>query len=123
MKRTSLIHLLAAALLLLAGSTASLSQSIDFKVGSLHVRATAVSETVFRMSVNDGNQPAERKTAFLDPSREAKEGVGRLSESKGTRSITTSAGELQIDPIDGTYALRDATGYPLARFAPIAIPL
>lgn len=95
--------------------------AVNIVVGGMHVTASAISPDTFRINVNANGPAKPIASVYLDPKR-ADASVGQLTEARGRRRITTSAGVLDIDPAMGTYSLLDAHGNVLIPPAPIATP-
>lgn len=104
-------------MLLVAGSAAG-AQTVDLSTGALRIHAAVVSPSMFRISVNARGEATPLKSIFLDPNfTPATE--GNVHENGTVRSISTSAGELQLDTKAGTLSLRDGQGKVLIPPAPI----
>jgi alpha-glucosidase len=119
------LHL--ASVALIAGSGIGKAQTIDTAVGGIRIRATAVSDSVFRISMNAAGEASPVKSIFLDPNVKWKS-VGKAAQTGTQRSIKTNGGELRIDTADGSYSLLDARGRVIVPPAPLveiakAIPM
>ncbi len=83
------------------------AEELTATVGKLNVRATAVSSSVFRISVGPDATPI--RSEYLDPASKPGD-VGKVVDAGGHRRLTTAAGTLDVDPAAGTYTLLDASG-------------
>jgi alpha-glucosidase len=110
----------ATALLALAVATAR-GESLDLTVGRTPVRATAISPTVFRLSVGpEGGTAGPRSSTFVDADLHPGDVGRRGPAAAGHQRLTTDAGALDVDTAAGTWSLLDAHGVVLTPPAPIA---
>ena len=105
--------------ILMAVSAGANAQAIDLTLPGMKVRAAAVADTIFRISVNAAGEPAPRQSIYLDPDHPLTP-IGRAETAGNVVSITTSAGVLRFDKTAGTYTLLDAKGAMLIPPTPIA---
>ena len=111
------LALAAAAALFVARSAAA--DVLTFNAGPAGVAVTAVSPSVFRVSVNPTGPASPIASDYLDPA--AKPGdVGRLTTAAdGHRRLSTDRGAIDVDPAAGTFSLLDAKGGVLTPPAPL----
>ena len=87
-------------------------------VGNASVHVTAVSPSVFRVSVNADGVASPIPSGYLDPTSKAGD-VGHLSDARGHRRLTTSAGTLDVDTATGMFSLLDGHGAVLTPAVPL----
>ncbi len=105
----------------LVRATPARAESIDFTAGRVAVRCTAVSPTVFRVSLNAARGPAvPRESLFIDPAFHPGDLGRRTLAGGGHLQLRTDAGTLDVDPAAGTWSLLDARGDVLVPPAPVA---
>ncbi|MDB5326404.1 MAG: yicI 2 [Phycisphaerales bacterium] len=107
--------------LLLASAAVARTPGVQWSAGAAAAEAAAVSDSIFRISVNANGPAAQMESIYLDPAR-APEIGGAVADDGDTKSIKTAAGELRIDTKGGRYMLADATGKTIIPWALLVAP-
>jgi alpha-glucosidase len=85
------------------------AESITLSADKANVHITAISPSIFRISVNANGNAAPLQSIFLDPALKPDD-VGRITENNGHRRLTTDLATVDIDPVAGTFSLLDSHG-------------
>jgi hypothetical protein len=78
------------------------AESLTLSADKANVQITAISPSVFRISVNANGKAASLQSIFLDPALKPDD-VGRITENNGHRRLTTDLAIVDIDPVAGTF--------------------
>lgn len=102
----------------LVGTRIALADSgVDVRVGSATVEAAAVTPSAFRLSISYDGKPAPARSVYL--AENAPPVAWTAVKEEGWTGVRSAAGELLIDPGNGEWTLRDASGKTLIPPGPI----
>src|ERR1700728_3019502 len=102
----------------LIGTRIALADSgVDVRVGSATVQAAAVTDSAFCLSVSYAGDPAPARSVYLAENHPPVAWTA-VKEEEWT-GVKSAAGELLIDPGNGQWTLRDASGKTLIPPGPI----
>ena len=100
----------------------AVAEPITVTIGNVHVEATAITPSTFRISIDNGGPAKPIDSIYLDPHLKPGD-VGTLAGAGSHQRLSTAMGTLDIDPAAGTMSLLDAHGQVLVPAAPIVVPV
>ncbi|MFT3786822.1 MAG: glycoside hydrolase family 31 protein [Tepidisphaeraceae bacterium] len=116
MNRTRALASLKLALILACAAPAC--AAVEAEIDGVHVEAAAVTDSIFRISVNRNADAKPLQSIYLDPARPAEIG-GEVGSDNTTQVIRTRAGTLKLGATTGKYELLDASGKTVIPSSPV----